>query len=156
MLIPDVSAGDQAVICTRGLPGCGKSTLAGEWVRRDPKHRVRINRDDLRAELFQAAGLLLPEREDVVTGVQRARTLAALGAGRSVILDDTFLDERHIRAWRELVEPLAVPVLVVDVPTPVDECVRRDRARGASGGRQVGEVVIRMLAARYGYTNSAA
>lgn len=144
------------MVCTRGLPGCGKSALAVECVRQDPDHRVRINRDDLRAELFHAEGLLLPEREDVITGVQRARTLAALSARRSVILDDTNLDERHTLAWRELVEPLAVPVLMVDVPTPVDECVRRDRARGAAGGRQVGEVVIRMLADRYGYVSGAA
>ncbi|CAG7636575.1 hypothetical protein E143388_07808 [Rhodococcus opacus] len=65
--------------------------------------------------------------------------------------DDTLLDPLHLVAWKEFLAPFGVPVVVVDVPTPVDECIRRDRERGAKGGRQVGEEVIRMLAARYEY-----
>lgn len=139
---------------TRGLPGSGKSTLARLWVQHDPEHRVRINRDDLRAELFSAEGNLTIEQESVVTLTQRARTAAALREGRSVVCDDTLLDPLHLAAWEEFLAPFGVPVVVVDVPTPVDECIRRDRERGAAGGRQVGEDVIRMLADRYGYPSA--
>lgn len=146
--IPDVPAGQPTVVLTRGLPGSGKTTLALAWVARDPAHRVRVNRDDLRAELFSAAGLLTVEQEVKVTRVQQDRTAAALQAGCSVVCDDTHLQERVVDAWRTFLAPTGVPVVVVDVPTPVHECIRRDRARGAAGGRLVGEQVIRMLADR--------
>ena len=146
------SAGSQNWVgLTRGLPGSGKSSLARLWVQQDPERRVRINRDDLRAELFAAAGQLTEEQEEVVTLTQRARTAAELGQGRSVVCDDNLLDPAHLSAWEEFLAPFGVPVVVVDVPTPVEECIRRDRERGAAGGRQVGEAVIRMLADRYGY-----
>ena len=143
--IPDVPAGQPTVVLTRGLPGSGKTTLALAWVARDPEHRVRVNRDDLRAELFAAEGLLSADEEAEVTRVQRQRTAAALQSGCSVVCDDTHLRERALAAWREFLAPYRVPVVVVDVPTDLDECIRRDRARGAAGGRLVGERVIRML-----------
>lgn len=145
------SGSENWVGLTRGLPGSGRSSLARLWVQQDPEHRVRINRDDLRAELFAAAGQLTEEQEKVVTLTQRARTAAALEQGRSVVCDDTLLNPAHLVAWEEFLAPFGVPVVVVDVPTPVDECIRRDRERGAAGGRRVGEAVIRMLADRYGY-----
>lgn len=146
MEIPDVPAGQPTVVLTRGLPGSGKTTLALAWVARDPEHRVRVNRDDLRAELFAAEGRLAVDQEAEVTRVQRQRTIAALYAARSVVCDDTHLQERDIDAWRTLLTPAGIEVLVVEVATDVDECIRRDRARGAAGGRLVGEQVIRMLA----------
>ncbi|WP_458683613.1 AAA family ATPase [Prescottella equi] len=146
MEIPDVPAGQPTVVLTRGLPGSGKTTLALAWVARDPEHRTRVNRDDLRAELFAAEGRLAEDQEAEVTRVQRQRTTAALDAARSVVCDDTHLQERDIDAWRTLLAPARIDVLVVDVATDVDECIRRDRARGAAGGRLVGEQVIRMLA----------
>ncbi|MCZ4587651.1 AAA family ATPase [Rhodococcus opacus] len=149
---PECNTGQKnGVGLTRGLPGSGKSSLARLWVQQDPEHRVRINRDDLRAELFAVEGELTDDQETVVTLTQRARTAAALREGRSVVCDDTLLDPLHLAAWKEFLAPFGVPVIVVDVPTPVDECIRRDRERGAKGGRQVGAEVIRMLAARYEY-----
>ncbi|MDH6284058.1 AAA family ATPase [Prescottella agglutinans] len=148
MQIPDFPTSDPAVLLTRGLPGSGKTTLALQWVAQAPERRVRVNRDDLRAELFAAEGLLSVDQEAEVTRVQRARVAAALGAGSSVVCDDTHLNERAIDAWHEFLAEHGVPVVVVDVATPVDECVRRDRARGAAGGRLVGESVIRMIASR--------
>ncbi len=148
---PDSAGSENWVALTRGLPGSGKSSLARLWVQQDPERRVRISRDDLRAELFAAAGRLTEEQEEAITATQRARTAVALRQGCSVVCDDTLLDPAHLTAWEEFLAPFGVPVVVVDVPTPVDECIRRDRERGAAGGRQVGEDVIHMLAERYGY-----
>ncbi|WP_397517910.1 AAA family ATPase [Rhodococcus opacus] len=51
MIGGDSSGRQNWVGLTRGLPGSGKSSLARLWVQQDPEGRVRINRDDLRAEL---------------------------------------------------------------------------------------------------------
>ncbi len=59
-------------------------------------------------------------------------------SARSVVCDDTLLDPQHLSSWIEFLAPLGVAIIIVDVPTPVDECIRRDRERGAAGGRQVG------------------
>lgn len=134
------------LLLTRGLPGSGKSSLAEEWVQLAPHRRVRVNRDDLRAELFDAEGLLLQDQEKQVTAVQVARTLAALSAGRSVVLDDLNLSPWENTEWRNRVAPLGIDVVVIDVRTPVAECVRRDQLRGARGGRTVGAEVIELLA----------
>jgi predicted kinase len=144
--IDDFPLGDPALVLTRGLPGSGKSSLAMEWVEQAPRRRVRVNRDDLRAELFNAEGLLLRPQEDRVTAVQVERTLAALSVGRSVVLDDTNLNARRNSEWRDRVAPLGVDVVVIDVRTAVNECIRRDRLRGANGGRTVGASVIELLA----------
>lgn len=155
MQIPDITNGTPVVVLTRGLPASGKSSLARRWVTMAPEHRARVNRDDLRVELFDAEGRLSEDQEAAVTVTQRARTVAALAQCRSVVCDDTLLDPQDLSSWTEFLAPLGVAIIVVDAPTPVDECIRRDRERGATGGRQVGEAVIRMLADMFGYPTAA-
>lgn len=136
---------DQTCVLVRGLPGAGKSDLTAQWVRQAPDRRIRVNRDDLRAELFNAEGLLLRPQEDLVTAVQIERALTALAAGQSVAIDDINLSARRNTVWRDLVARYGIDVVVVDVRTPVTECIRRDRLRGAKGGRTVGAGVIQLL-----------
>jgi predicted kinase len=139
----------QRLLITRGLPASGKSTLARAWVAEEPATRTRVNRDDLRALLFNGAGVLEPEQENAVTRVQRTMVRTMLHQGRSVIVDDTNLRLKFAREWAQLALEAKVVFEVVDVLTDVDECVRRDTARGAAGERAVGEAVIRDIAKRF-------
>lgn len=129
------------LICLRGLPGSGKSTIAKSVYSRC----VRLNRDDLRASLFNRTGVLPYADEQMVTKIQRSMAEIALKEGRDVIVDDTHLRQKYLREWNEFAIRLGATFSVQDVTTSVDVCVARDSARE----RSVGEDVIRSLAAKF-------
>lgn len=130
---------------TTGLPGAGKTTYAHAWVAADPHCRARVNRDDLRSMLFDTHGLLDSAQEDAVTAVERAAVANLLGAGMDVIVDATHLTEAKRAVWTELAAAMGHDVVIHAIDTPVDECIRRDAARGRAGGRCVGADVITAL-----------
>lgn len=130
---------------TTGLPGAGKTTYARAWVAADPDRRARVNRDDLRAMLFDTHGQLSAEREDAVTAAERAAVVSLLEAGMDVVVDATHLTADSRAVWAELAASLGADFVVHAVDTPVAECIRRDAARGAQGCRSVGADVITAL-----------
>lgn len=130
--------------CLRGLPGSGKSTFARANLGSLSEY-VRVNRDDLRQSLFDGAGILEPWQENLITKVQRASASEALKAGKSVIVDDTNLRHKYLRAWNQFALEHGAGFNVHDVLTPVDVCVERDSARE----RSVGERVIRDMADKF-------
>jgi predicted kinase len=139
------------LIITRGYPGSGKTTRAREWVTdlTDENHvgpwRARVNRDDLRASLFGASGVLSWEREQAITKAQQNNVRNLLRTGYDVIVDDTNLRLRFARAWADLALEEGAEFEVWDITTPVDACVAHDRLRD----RTVGERVIREIAQRF-------
>jgi predicted kinase len=142
------------LVITRGLPGSGKTTFARTWVARDPYTRARCNRDDLRDNLF-GARTGWPEHEDAVTLAQHAAVRALLRAGYNVVCDDTNLNEAYIAALRRIAAKLDATVSIYDLTdVPIEVCIERDRARGAAGGRTVGEAVIRQMWAEYQSTEA--
>jgi predicted kinase len=136
------------LLLTRGIPASGKDTFALEWVNEDPEWRARVNRDELRFNLF---GKYVLDRhgEESVTTVQQAAVRALLDAKRSVIVSDTNLRAQTVREWLKLARSAGVEVELVDFNTPLDECLRRNKARGDAGGRFVPEDVIHSFASRY-------
>lgn len=134
---------------TRGYPASGKTTAARDWVARDPERRIRLNRDDVRQSMFGRAGVLPFTDEQLVTQVQQSAARAALTAGKDVMVDDTNLRLRFARQWADLALAAGSDFRVLDFPTPVDECVKRDSDRAAASGRYVGEQAIRDIADRF-------
>lgn len=137
------------LVILRGLPASGKTTIAHRWVAEAPDCRARLNRDDLRRSLYDLDGVLPFDLENIITKAQRAQAEALLKAGVSVIVDDTNLRLRYANAWATLADDNGAAFRVIDVDTPVDECVFRDLARRLHGERSVGENVIRDLDARF-------
>lgn len=138
------------LVITRGLPASGKTTWARAWVAEaEGASRVRVNRDDLRAMLYDRPVLEFAE-EQRVTDAQHAAVRALLLAGSSVVVDDTHLRLRYARAWADLALDVGAQFRVVDIDTSLEECLRRDAARAAAGERAVGERVLREMAARFG------
>lgn len=137
------------LIITRGLPGSGKTTRARAWIAEDPEGRARINRDDLRHNMFGVYWGLTWAQEQTVTVAQHAAARALLGAGKDVVIDDTHLRLRNARAWADMAVELGAEFEVWECDADADECVRRDLARIELGQRGVGEMVIRELAQRY-------
>jgi predicted kinase len=133
------------IILTRGLPASGKSTWAKEWVAEDSDWRLRINRDDLRFQLFNKYWPLTRMQEDHVTLMEEIMVEAAVKAKVSVVVDATHLKAAYVKRWYDIGNRLGVPVNVKDFETDVELCVLRDEQRD----RQVGEEVIRDLYTRF-------
>lgn len=138
------------LVATRGLPGSGKTYYARQWIAEDSEGRARVNRDELRSNLFPSGGPVLPfQQENLISKVQQHAVTTLLGAGRSVIVDDTHLRAKYLHVWRDLAAKWGVEFRVEDFTSvPLKTCIARDEKRASEGGRHVGEVVIREMAMR--------
>lgn len=138
------------LLITRGLPGSGKTTFARAWINGDV-NRVRVNRDDLRRVLFDGEGVLPHAQEQQVTIAQQTLATNMLRGGIDVVIDDTNLRNKYLIEWLEIARREDAEVEWHDefLAVPVEECVRRDRARGHAGERSVGEPVITKMHDRY-------
>ncbi|QIN94709.1 ATPase [Streptomyces phage Muntaha] len=123
------------LILTRGIPASGKSTFAKAWVLAG-KNRVRINRDDIRMQLFNKE---FGVNEDAVTAVEDAMVEAALKAGNSVIVDDCNIMKRYINRLAAIGHRYGAQVMVKQFDIPVETALERNAQRD----RVVPESVIR-------------
>jgi predicted kinase len=139
------------LIMTIGLPGCGKSTRAMQWVAEDPAGRARVGTDQIADMLHDETR---PDEDDVDSTYAELQTTVALQgaigallhAGFDVVCDDTNLLPSHVDALRLVAERHHAAVEVWDM-TEVDAetCIQRDEDRGLDGGRWVGERRIRYM-----------
>ena len=137
------------IILTRGLPASGKSSWAKSWVAADPSNRVRVNRDDIRYQLY---GKYWGVEEDVVSKVEEAMVKAAVDAGKDVVIDATHLAARYITRWRKIYGDVDIRDFGADIQTLCDRDIHRQEA----GERGVGVQVIRDMAKRYGIKSEGA
>lgn len=121
------------IILTRGIQGSGKTTWAKDFVKRNPDS-VRINRDDIRQQLY---GELWGGNidEDLVTEVETSMARAALRAGMQVVVDATHLYQRFVNRWQRL----GYPVKVVEFAAPLITLIENNSNRE----KQVPNMVIR-------------
>lgn len=137
------------LVMTRGYPGSGKSVAAEAWVSEDPQNRTVLSRDGLREMLFgldlNIVGVGSKKQERLVSAAQSAMAESFLRDGVSVVIDGTNLEKRFAQEWANLAGRLGVGFRVVDIETPLDECLRRNQLRD----RQVPEKVIRRFAQRF-------
>ena len=133
----------------RGLPGSGKTTYAKEWVKEDPEHRARFNRDDLR-DMVHAGVYIGKGTEYQIVHYQQVLIREALSLGNDVVCDDTNLNDetvdRLVLAARSVVGVLSHIIDFRHVPLEV--CVARDVARGIKGGNMIGREVIEDMSNR--------
>lgn len=130
---------------TRGLPGCGKTYLAREWVAADPGNRARVNRDDTAAMLHGRRGHA-PATEHQITIATHAAIAALLAEGISVICDDTNLIDDHVEQLARCAPAPGATVHVIDLrDTPLALCLDRNAQRitQGMGSAFVPEQVIR-------------
>lgn len=140
----------------RGLQASGKDTLARamvaesiEQAQKDStvKPAMIVNRDHLR---FMAGLDTKPgPYEDTITLQQHALIRAGLKAGRHVISSDTNLNAKYVKGLAKIAEFFGAEIEVIDMDTPLEECIRRDIVRGAQGGHMVTPEVIRATHKRY-------
>ncbi len=134
------------LVITRGLPGAGKTTRARDWVSQSPRHRFRVNRDDLRAMFHDEEYLHGDDYELAITLAQHAAIEALLRARNDVVCDDTNLRAAHVDTLSRLAERAGAEVEIWDLrDVPVEVCIERDEERAFSGGHYIGEKQIRRM-----------
>lgn len=137
-------------IC-RGYPASGKTSWANGIVLHD--HSVtRISRDDIRFNMLgipQSQGVGTNAQEIQVSRIHNLLVNEMLASGRDVIVDDTNLPLKVARKWADAAQTVGAEFEVVDFEVDVDECLRRNKIRGATGGRKVPEEIIRNMAKKH-------
>lgn len=133
------------MVILSGLPAAGKSTWAKGWRDVAPDQRAIVGRDQIRLEVFGCFRGLTELQEETVTEIELSRVVRALVEGKSVVIDDTNLEEAHLAQWIALAVRLGVQFEIVTIDTPLDECLVRNRERGAAGGRFVPEEIIEWM-----------
>lgn len=117
------------LVIMRGLPGCGKSTYAREWVGQDPDGRAEVNRDAIRLML---GGFVVGSsaQEKMVTTVSHNAIRDLLNAGTDVICSDTNIPMKYMRdLWKIGIET-ASDIEVIDMTDmDLDVVLARNAAR---------------------------
>jgi predicted kinase len=142
LAVADVYAGQLGptfLLMVRGLTGTGKSTLASGLA--DLLGVERLQTDAIRQEMFGTSpqpaaygeGIYQPSHRARVYEqmLQRSRTL--LAAGRSVILDGTFLAAKYRTEAVAAAESLGALPLIVHCQCPEPLAIQRLRARAQAG-----------------------
>lgn len=95
----------------------------------------RINRDDLRAMLFES--VWSGKREQVVIDCEKAISEVLFKHELNPIIDDTNLSKKHHDMWRGFAREHGHRFEVGGMVTSIEECRKRDKDRNASVGRAV-------------------
>lgn len=127
----------------RGLPGCGKSTLARQWVSMSPDTRAEVNRDAIRLML---GGYVVgsPEQEKMVTKVSHNSIRDLLKLNIDVVCSDTNLQMKYVRELMKIAVGVGAEVDFEDMTNVPLDTVRQRNAR-RSDKEPVPEHVIRKM-----------
>lgn len=136
----------------KGLPASGKSTWARDKVLEAPANSIkRVNKDELRKMLD--GGRYSKGSEAFVLDIRDQIITKALFAGKSVIVDDTNFEEKHLEQVKNLVKYVnvhsnkQVTIETKFFNTDVKECIKRNALR--SEAERVPEQVIWDMYNRY-------
>jgi predicted kinase len=135
------------LLMLQGLPGSGKSTLAQGLGGYRDEIWVRVNKDDIRAELAETGWTWSPEREADVIRIRDEKISTALSQGFNVVSDDTNFGRKHKVTLAALAAKYGATFEIKKLDTPIDVCIARDAQR--TGKAHVGEAVIRRMASQY-------
>ena len=117
------------IAVTRGLPGSGKSTWA-DGIIKVLKNVVKVERDEIRQQLFKSYWTGNQEDEELVTRLQESLVRTYLVSDVNVIISDTHLPDRSVKKWLKLGKELNVEVLVQDFrDVPLDDVLELNEKR---------------------------
>lgn len=129
------------VTILRGVPASGKSHYATAQVKNAKGATIRVNRDDLRYQMFGSywgAGV----DEDTVTRVANAMIVDGVKHDKDVIVDATNLVSKNLRSIADLVHKHGGSVSIMDFPVDMKLAIVRDKFRELKGEHFVGPDVI--------------
>ncbi|MEX0596032.1 MAG: AAA family ATPase [Candidatus Paceibacterota bacterium] len=129
---------NQILYYTKGLPASGKSTWAKEKAKEEP-NTVIVNRDKIR-EMLKGEYHLFPfgsSMEKLVTDIEKSAIHNALVRGYNVIIDSTGfrLSKFNIEDYESEYNCIIKCIDFTNIS--VKECIKRDKQRGHSVGKNV-------------------
>ena len=127
-------------IITCGIPGSGKSFWAKAELKKDPGNWVRVNRDDIRATMFNS--VRSESNEKITMSVRNFMITEALKKGKNVISDDTNLNKRNFNDFVELVKDIGIDCMVLEKPFYVDFATAKERNSLRTGSARVPDNVM--------------
>lgn len=126
-----------------GLPASGKSTYAEDLVKNSGGGWVRVNKDLIRTMLH--ADKFTFSNEKTTVAIEKAIASELLMSGKSVIVDDTNLGERHENMWKIVAHVHSAKFSKRRFKTSFAECLERNKARGL----KVPQSAIHRMATQY-------
>jgi predicted kinase len=129
------------VLILRGIPGSGKTTVALEWLE-GGWDRARINRDEIRATLFNKE---FNVDERLVTHVESNVFETLLKQGYDVVVDNTNVRWTYVQKFADVARSYGYEVEVQVIDVPLDMAIQRNYLRAANGGRLVPVDVIERM-----------
>lgn len=133
-------SGKPHLLLLSGISGSGKTYRAMQWQGELSKERVRVNYDDLRLALYGPDWKFNLPEEKAMKHKADEIAIAALDAGKSVVVDNTNLTPRARAHWEAIAQQNGAKVLYEEVDTPIEVCKKRDEKR--EGNARVGWAVI--------------
>lgn len=133
----------------RGVSGSGKST----WARQ--QNAFVVNRDSMRAAFFPMSDAeyykspILRDMEDSVTRIQDAAIKSNLEAGKDVIVDNTNIEWKYVKALAQIGYDAGAEVELKVFDVSLNDCVQRNYFRSVAGGRDVPLEAIKRQHSRF-------
>ena len=127
-------------ILTKGVPGCGKSFWARQFLLDNPGW-VRVCRDDIRNSMGGEDYKINNSNEKKVYAERDRQIEEALAKGQNIIIDETFVNPATRRDTEEFLEGRATVEYKDFTDVPLAVCLERNKQR--TGRACVPEFVIR-------------
>ncbi|WP_041258307.1 phosphatase domain-containing protein [Fibrella aestuarina] len=126
----------QHILILIGISGSGKTTFANQLVQADPTY-LRLSRDELRRSLLPVplnaywrwGGKRRNRIEELVSELEKTALATALDEGWNLVIDNTHLRQHYIDDVLRQVSHRIVRVTFKVFDVPLDEAIRRDKAR---------------------------
>lgn len=131
------------ILVLQGPPASGKSTFARKFISEN-KHWVIVCRDSIRDSL---GDYWVPERENLVSKIERENIISAIQMGWNVIIDATNSNPKTIAKWEALADEYNCEIEYKDFWLPFSEALKRDSNNTRK--RPVGFKVIHDFYAKY-------
>lgn len=129
------------ILVLQGCPSTGKSTFAKQFVKENNKW-IRINKDDIRRMFGE---YWLPKRESLVESAEYSIAEEAAFYGWNIIIDDTNLNPKYIKVWKELADEFKYEIEYKEFKVSLEQALEWDSKRE----NPVGENVIKGFYKKY-------
>lgn len=122
------------LLILQGIPASGKSTFAKQWVEKDPKTRVIVNRDSIRRGL---GVYWVPSRESLISDIEFCTVKAAMDWNYDICLDATNLNPIYLSQWIDLAKEFVYKIEYKKFDISLEEALERDKNREFPVGEKV-------------------